>query len=260
MVERSHSCEYSQHDVIPSSAEATAQRSSILATAAGRPGHQGGGPKAVLADKSWHSWRSDVAATHQLLQTRITQAKNWAAVDTLNNTQSPTRVRANTRYRSDSPAASVSDADSDDSDSSYTRRRASRLAQLRVALTLPSFGVVTECADDAAFLKAVTDADSRVHVVALLHEPYIVEAAAAREVLSRLAALQPRVQCIAARSCIVVAGGVDVVALPALLLYRAGVRRATILRVHEQLDSAAEGMAAAVGSLEALLARHGVIA
>ncbi|CAM9807052.1 unnamed protein product, partial [Ectocarpus sp. 12 AP-2014] len=115
-----------------------------------------------------------------------------------------------------------SDDDDDDDDEgflgSYRRRR---LEQLKATAGRPQFGQIVE-AERSTFVSAVDTEDPRTSVVVHLYEPYIDACRRMNRFLEVLATKQPTVKFLRLRSSAAEGGDYDPVALPTLLLYRAG--------------------------------------
>jgi hypothetical protein len=216
-----------------------------------RPGLPGGGPKAVLADAAYAS-RLDAAATTRAAAERAHALRRicfGGAVEAPSLPAVPAGSELDSRdERRASDGDSHEDGEEDDGDF-LARFRAQRLAQLRVASTMPSYGGVEEVTAAFDFTDAVDGADRRALVVTLLHEDFVPECRPARAALAAFAAAHVHVRCLSARSS-VLSASFDVVALPALLLYRGGALLDSLLRIHE-----APGVEGRVGVTDADLER-----
>lgn len=230
---------------------------------AARPGHSGGGPKAVLADARWARRRVAIEAERGELEAR--EARRAAGGRDDDDGDVAPAGEPDSLHPSMSADAAAVDDDSDDGYGDFMARyRATRIAEFRVSLGLPTYGTVVEAADAAAFGDAIDAADPRAFVAALLYETFLPEARHARAALDGVARAHPRLLCVAARGG-AVSRGLDVIALPALLVYRGGALHSSVLRVHE---CAAGGSVASAGSrssavsaadLESVLAAKGAL-
>lgn len=128
------------------------------------------------------------------------------------------------------------DDDEDDDDGFFASYRAARLAQMKAAAAGPKFGSVRVLMSAADYVAAVDAVDPRALCCVVLHEPFIPACRALLAALDAAAASVPQV-CFMTLQSSLASESIDVVGLPAVIVYKGGETVKSFVRVQEEVGS-----------------------
>jgi hypothetical protein len=129
------------------------------------------------------------------------------------------------------------DSDVDEEDEEFFQQyRAQRIAALKQQAALPAFGKVRMLNDKDEFADAVDGVDSHAYCLVYLYEPFIPECRNILKLLPALATTFPHT-CFMAMTSACVSETIDVIGLPAFMVYQGGATVEVMVRVCDEISS-----------------------